>query len=161
MGTVDTTPYIAEGLLQVINEVRGIRGEEPIDSGEFSEELPRVRRAETLLLERCAACYETLSQIHNLTRGNGLKVSSEVYEQAHKLMDEHLRRRRDFEEAVLRKGSFLNGDEMGELGRAYMGRCYGGMRDQKGLLFLCPNTILTSYVNTLKVKPEEGAPQDI
>lgn len=161
MKQVDTIPYIAENLLERINEARRIRREEPMSCRTLSQDLPRVRRAETEFLEKCSACYGSLLQIHDNTKGNGNEVSQDVHDRVQELRKEHLERRMDFEVTVLRRGSFLNGEEMGELGRAYMGRCYGGMRDQKGLIFLCPAQILMSYISNLRIKPPEEPPQGI
>lgn len=98
---------------------------------------------ETELLDRCGSCYREIKRIFKVMRLCGDSVPAKDLVELIEAKQEHLRKRAGFEGLLLSKCGFENGNEYGNLGREYMGRCYGSTN------FHCCQEIAVGYVKQI------------
>ena len=124
-----------------------------------SDKIREGMRTEAALLRACKDCYASIERLRRVMGRNGMDVGPEVMDRIRELGREHLNRKERFQETLLTR---CHGGPMQlELGKTYMHRCMGGMRDPDGILFVCGQQTVSYYLKDVRVKPPEEPPQSI
>lgn len=110
---------------------------------------------ETELLDRCSSCYAQIKGMFRIMKTHNNSVPSGALVELIDAKQKHLKHRAGFEGLLLNQCTFNVDMEHGELGRKYMGRCYGSM------MFHCSQEIAIGYVDRLNELIQIEAPQNI
>ena len=119
---------------------------------EEDSRIDKLEELEAELLDRCSSCYAHIKRMFKVMKTHNNSVPSGALVELIGAKQEHLKKRAGFEGLLLSQCTFGRGQEYGELGRMYLGRCHGSMK------FHCSQEIAVGYVDGLNELIQIEAP---